>query len=408
MRRTFPYAAAIVVFLGFGHQADAAPPSWTSSASAEPQDSGMAITSPDEYAWRLFVALNWPALAGKRASDPSKRLGDAGRTVWESWMLVSGGPRKSQVYRLNGASPAAWDASLDQYCDATARDTIALQNALRQGTEIHILFEPGAATPGVDEVRMNEETLKFVTDNSLYNIDGQEELVNKSATSISFKLKSKEVKAQWREIDRADAARYHACEFQGKLYGLTALHILTKDLPNWFWTTFEHIDNKKPENLAKRGYGPWLLASKDKFACTTAPYDCEDFPKEIGLEGTKWQNYRLRGTQVDFVDSFGKATLLANSQVETDFQPTSSCMSCHARASIGRRQLSATGANRLNIVMDRFPPTGNPVVTLMPVGVPNPSDYADISGGTGPQKPIVNYTQLDFIWSLFRAQRKSP
>jgi len=45
---------------------------------------------------------------------------------------------------------------------------------------------------------MNEETLKFVTDNSLYNIDGQEELVNKSATSISFKLKSKEVKAQWR------------------------------------------------------------------------------------------------------------------------------------------------------------------------------------------------------------------
>jgi hypothetical protein len=282
MRRTFPYAAAIVVFLVFGHRADAAPPSWFSSASAEPQDSGMAITSPDEYAWRLFVALNWPAQAGKRASDPSKRLGDAGRTVWESWMLVSGPPSKSQVYRLNGASPAAWDAPLDQYCDATARDTIALQNAVRQGTDIHVLFEPTAANPGVDEVRMNEETLKFVTDNSLYNIDGQEELVNKSTPSISFKPKSKEIKAQWREIDQADVARYHACEFQGKLYGLTALHILTKDLPNWFWTTFEHIDNKKPENLTKRGYGPWLLASKDKFACTTAPYNCEEFPKEIG------------------------------------------------------------------------------------------------------------------------------
>ena len=27
----------------------------------EPQDSAAAITDPDRYAWRLFVALSWPA-----------------------------------------------------------------------------------------------------------------------------------------------------------------------------------------------------------------------------------------------------------------------------------------------------------------------------------------------------------
>ena len=28
-----------------------------------------------------------------------------------------------------------------------------------------------------------------------------------------------------------------------RLFGLTALHITTKDLPNWFWATFESVYN---------------------------------------------------------------------------------------------------------------------------------------------------------------------
>ena len=38
--------------------------------------------------------------------------------------------------------------------------------------------------------------------------------------------------------------------------------------------------------------------------------------------GTKWQFYRLRGTQIDYVDANGKYTLLANTQLERRFQQT--------------------------------------------------------------------------------------
>src|SRR5207245_11079587 len=39
----------------------------------------------DDYSWRIFLALNWPAVAGKRgAADSGKTLGDKSRAVgWE-------------------------------------------------------------------------------------------------------------------------------------------------------------------------------------------------------------------------------------------------------------------------------------------------------------------------------------
>jgi hypothetical protein len=40
------------------------------------------------------------------------------------------------------------------------------------------------------------------------------------------------------------------------------------------------------------------------------------------LQGTKWENYRLRGTQIDFIDSMGVPTLLGNSQIEASSRRT--------------------------------------------------------------------------------------
>ncbi|NVN84572.1 MAG: hypothetical protein HXX15_00665 [Rhodopseudomonas sp.] len=364
----------------------------------------MALLSPDEYAWRLFVALNWPARSGSREPDPSKKLGDAGRVVWESWKLVSGGPAKSEVYRTGGADPTDWDSPLDAYCDATARDIAPLQNLLVRRRDISILFEPGVAQPGTDEVRMNLDTFTFIKGKQIFNIEGQEALFNGGVASIQFPAGAKEIKAQWREISAADEARYHSCRSNGKLYGLTALHILTKDLPNWYWATFEHVDNKKPENQGKPGYGPWLLTSKDAFSCPPDHLDCEEFPKGIGLDGTKWQNYLLRGSQIDFVESTGSPTRLANSQIETDFQTTSSCISCHARASIGPRIATSKPGNRLLIFDAPFADSQ----ILTPFGSPDPNMFVTVSGATGQPIKALKFTQLDFVWSLFRAQRRAP
>ena len=41
----------------------------------EPRDSAAARERSDEYAWRLFIALNWPADAVARTADHRSRLG---------------------------------------------------------------------------------------------------------------------------------------------------------------------------------------------------------------------------------------------------------------------------------------------------------------------------------------------
>ena len=111
--------------------------------------------------------------------------------------------------------------------------------------------------------------------------------------------------------------------------------------------------------------------------------------------GTKWETMRLRGTQVDFVDTRGQPTILANSQLEHGFQQTSSCMTCHARATVGLR------VNRPDLPkwqVDSLPSelAANPTLRGA-VGAPDPDWFRNDRGET-------LYIQTHFIWSIpFRA-----
>lgn len=59
-------------------------------------------------------------------------------------------------------------APLDSYCDATARDIAPLQQMFRQTGRLMPQFDPVAAQPGTDEVRMNQSALEFIINSSLY------------------------------------------------------------------------------------------------------------------------------------------------------------------------------------------------------------------------------------------------
>ena len=336
-----------------------------------------------------------------KVADPTKKFGAAGTVVWETWRNARNGAPDT-AFPPTGADPGPWlGAATPVARQLQDFDNLPLQRLVRReqmrkpgGPAVE--FDPVAADNQMNETRLNKDTYEFVRANQLFNIEGQEALLKSKAQTITFPLRAKEIKAQWREITAADKPRYHWVEVgtpggQQKIFGLTALHITTKDLPNWFWTTFEHIDNRTPAAAGGRpGNEGWKLKSRDRFACPTPPHDCEQAPKGIGLEGTKWESYRLRGTQVDFVDSLGTVTLLANSQPEEGFQHTSSCITCHARASIGNRK--GAGANRISV----FLPNNDGAV-----GAPDPVWFADDGAGG-------RYVQLDFIWSLFRARRVAP
>src|SRR5262249_24001606 len=62
----------------------------------------------NDYSWRAFVALNWPALPGVRGKpDPAKRLGGpAEHVVWGSWEAAD------ELYTADAETnpPSDWDS----------------------------------------------------------------------------------------------------------------------------------------------------------------------------------------------------------------------------------------------------------------------------------------------------------
>lgn len=468
------------------------------ATSAVAQDLHPALNNPDKFAWNLFLALNHPAdLNAERGTpDRSKRLGEPGPTVWETWKLA-----RTEVYLPNACKPSDWSSPAPRIANVSmvaARfaalpanpllfkvfdppkfsDDIAQKlgastdqsNFEPADLSIAKVFSPARRKLVVDadevgnETRMNKAAFEFIRNQNLYSIDGQESFLTKNL-AVDFPIEAKEIKAAWRLFseDELNPAKnfkdlnkngtiedderglqllmrsYHVGYglvknkttgvLEPRLFGLAGLHIITKDIPNWFWTTFEHADNPEANIGAIDRHSP-----RDK-----------GYPPEA--EGTVWQNYRLRGTQTEFVTAVGRPTILGNTQIEGSFQGTSSCITCHSRATIGRRldniEVSGRklyplgtsiqpsgeirrpptapntyqfGATRLTVFDDihairPFPtlPADDPMnkdrtVTVIrgAVGAPDPSLI--VSPGTSRSE----YMPLDFVWSLRRAFRSDP
>ncbi|QBQ56101.1 hypothetical protein [Nitrosococcus wardiae] len=167
------------------------------------------------------------------------------------------------------------------------------------------------------------------------------------------------------------------CNLEGTHY-LMAFHISSKDIPKWVWTTFEHIqmpgrcditgcndsygyrnpNPNLPKNVADNYIAP--KTKSDNLNSPSVVFDRDSIyppepiraglesvlddlsigikpsvnPKEPTPQDLAWRNYRLKGSQVDFVDSTGRSNLLGNSITEAGFMDGSSCITCHARAGI--------------------------------------------------------------------------
>lgn len=368
----------------------------------EPHDAEWAAKHSDEYAWRLFVALNWPADPVARAADPRGKFGAARPVVWETWQNAE------DVYLDDGADPGPWTlGGPGRALDPAHRfETISLRDLpnarhIVNGAMVPVT-DPVETAARLTEIRMNRAAFDYIRARELYTVEGQLRAVAQG-TPISFPSDAIEIKAKWRPIDDGDRLRYHTVSVMHqngitRLYGLTALHIVSKDLPHWFWATFEHVDNP---SLAD-GEG-WLLPSRDEFACP-GDGDCHAMPRKIGLEGTVWQYYRLRGTMTDYVDSDGRALLLANSELETGLQGSASCITCHSRASIGVMDGAAV---RLPIFNSPVPtPRQDMLLRRGFTGLP-PAQWFQMPGSDQTRRPV--FQQLDFVWSLSKAKaRGSP
>ena len=438
--------AIAVIFMGSGFEL---------MPAQQLSDPNPAMNNPDKVAWDLFVELNRPALEGKRGvPDPNKKHGDPGLRVWETWKQTS--TPGNDVFRKKGAKPEEWDTPQTKTNEGKPRKVFSLPKS----EVIRLLDAPAmkSAEAGLDkqlsktpvlndnaqESKINQPGFDFIVREGLYSLDGQEKF-RETGRKVEFPVGTINVKAAWRqftpeEIKAGKPARYYTAEQDGKVWGLTGFHITSKDIPNWLWATFEHVDNPPPEIPDLDRYTEFLNPRQSPSPPPTE-YSVEQRLRKVPepLRNTYWQNYVLRGTQVDFVDSMGNSTLLANTQLENGMQLTASCIGCHSRSTRGDRfdNVTVNGkrlypdgtyfypgghlikvgdigdtstSNRLTVnpakvfwQLDPQHPDNNTAAQYVmgAIGAPKPEWFLD-SGGNS------RYTQLDFIWGFVHAERKTP
>ncbi|QUX96263.1 hypothetical protein C0J08_13055 [Marinomonas sp. CT5] len=237
------------------------------------------------------------------------------------------------------------------------------------------------------------------------------------------------------------------CNLTGTHY-LLSFHISSKDIPNWVWATFEHVnlpgrcdltgcndsygfkssDKRRPEGtadnyVAANQHSDNLSDGQIVFD-NDAGYPAEDIRPEweallntlnIGTEEKSaiepsaadkaWRHYRLKGSQVEFVNAKGMPTILGNSITEAGFMEGSSCISCHSRATIAPNLNPVPGDTAIVSPLSMFQRDVSAFGYRRGThGIPNPNwFYNDHSDA-----PKVEALQTDFIWGFLFAKDVVP
>jgi hypothetical protein len=377
-----------------------------------PADAALAQGNPDQYAWQLFAYLNRQAETGvagvaDRTKAPFHEDDDTD-TVWESWALASssdnGFDNLSEVFRTDGARPVCWD-KLDRRAGShrSLSSGLTRVSAPAQGLGLRRVQLPGNPDSKNQEVRINRASFDTIVDNDLYNQSGIEAAVANAQQQghyafVNFPSAAKEIKAAWIRLcvngpgsDCArDEARYHwRIYMNGKapeVWGLAALHIMTKDLKkNWFFADFIHDDCENAQAPCKGN----LTGAKSGNIDTTPT----DSKPQRDRSGTRWQYYKLHGTQISFVKD-GKDVSLYDPVIEPFPQPTS-CMTCHAYASAG---LFSSASRTAELQNTKLPTAVQPPS----IGVPPITEKYIPSGVDIPASSSIKptFAQGDFEWSM--------
>lgn len=322
-----------------------------------------AMNAPDKFAWEVFAKICAPANNG--AND----------CIWETWATDEDTFPTTPV----AGQPPTWPAGGARAKRLTASRQLELARQHRR--RFGHAESPRISEGGGQEVRRNKPAFDFIVTHDLWHLDGLIAAFQRG-DSISFPVEAIEIKATWKRIAESDKPKYHwNVDSSHTLYGLTGLHITTKDLPNWFWATFEHVDN--PQRGQAQG-------CHDDFGATP-PNACNGAPSQAllalfaaaGLPDA-WQNYRLVDSQVDFTDATGRPLIDGNSIIEGGFENSSSCVTCHARSAV----------DSVGDFLDVFKPSG-PLEGY--VGTPDPAWYWNTNGA---RKAM----QVDFVWGFLAAQ----
>ena len=295
-----------------------------------PTSSANDVETPfDNYSWQVFVALNWTK--GKEKLPPAQGLQSDGPRVWQGWSRVSAVFGNSPVQ--GNCPPAAGEMVFSIGSNGDRTPSPHNEEYIQASTG-----DPAIDTSGnwtIYERRVNGieiAYLKAPNGKAQWNLTtaagqsafaaGGAKVGFPSVSTPGARNGAMEIKAAWRMLDpknhAANVKKYYVVRAVIAVapdlvdrgaqaivapicthvdMGLVAMHILQKNPqtvpvsnlnPQWFWTTFEHVDNAP---LAKN-------------ACDiTNPIKCTGFPSslcpaEILLGAPEYSYYDPRYAQL--------------------------------------------------------------------------------------------------------------
>lgn len=299
----------------------------------------------DDYSWRTFIALIWPAVTGQRGvADQTKSVGANGTRVFETYKVLW------EVFHTDGSAPSSWeqlDSASANPCNTTPHWG---DLTLASFSKFSDFGQAGVGTlvgPLVAQPDSNPSYIRYMT---AFNKIEFEHILNPDSNSpprplylrknldaaspVTFPNGSIDIKAAWMDM-RAAAHReryYTRSVFAlnpetGKCeeitVGLVGLHIVqkTQSRPQWIWSTFEQVDNVPPVDVGGSGKFAFNdgsgspMPARNKYSVSPLPLPT---PKPFNvvrinpihsstqstnrdyrnaLKGTVWENYHLVMTQ---------------------------------------------------------------------------------------------------------------
>jgi hypothetical protein len=368
------------------------------TAYAQSVDPDPALNNPDKGSWELFVLVN------KAATTPSNN-----NVVFETWASNEDTFQTNARFPGAAAPPSCGPGQVVAVTTPVASPKIlnvpALEALAPQLPGLGPRVVPGGTEEQPsEEVRRNEATFNFIACNKLQTKAGLRAAFA-SGQPISFPTDSIEVKADWKPAGNRSPSEFHInTASDGKRYALVSMHIISKKVPNWTWATFEQKDN-----LGRCDY----LGCHDSFGATVAdvpPHDAlggrydpcvktaavKKLFADAGLPAL-WENYCLKGSQVDFTTATGVPTRLGNSVTEDGFVQTSSCMTCHSRSAVNSAGRASYGAGFITSPNPAVCPAPPAQMACSPNGTPNPAWFWN---NLGQLNQSILAFQTDFVFSL--------
>ena len=297
--------------------------------------------SPEELAWRLFVAANCKT--------------SSGRLTWETWKTQAclNNPDDCATRRLRGSVlAAATRGTLSPDNPRRTEGCSAMTTAATADPSLKPFVPSNLSTNPVfcEEVTINPTEENYGKENGLLTVAGQDTFLQ-SGKTVAFPSGALEVKADW-----VPAASFQGVSFDcsqpstnvyleqidGTCYALAGMHISSKLYPNWLWATFEpqHPQtnpNRCRPDLYNACNDPWGSSPATSTGAATQPTAALAalFQGAGAALAPSFQNYRLTGVQTEFTDPVASKGVLGSSFVEFNANVAAgqaSCITCHNSA----------------------------------------------------------------------------